>query len=84
MPFASINSTNPRSNRSNILDNSHDTQSIALLDGYSYRLEEKKFGTSFTIDFADLVPQIFKELYSMWVKWPQSFCSYWDEVELTN
>ena len=43
----------------------HETWSIASLDGYSYRLEEERFGAPFTIDFADFVPQIFKELNSV-------------------
>ena len=41
---------------------SHDTWSIAMLDGYSNGLEEKGFGTPFTNDIADFVPEIFEEL----------------------
>ena len=35
------------------------------LDGYSNGLKEKRFGMPFTIDVADFVPQIFKELNSI-------------------
>ena len=40
---------------------SHDSWSIALLDGYSDGQEEKGFGMLITIDVVDFVPQIFKD-----------------------